>query len=35
MSEEKKSEDLALIEFQEAMKRSNIDKITDEMLAWL
>jgi hypothetical protein len=35
MAEEKKSVDLALAGFYEAMKRTNVEKITDEMLAGL
>jgi hypothetical protein len=35
MDEGKKSEELALVELQEAMRQSNVDKITDEMLAGL
>jgi hypothetical protein len=35
MVEEKKSMDPALAGFYEAMERTNIDKITDEMLAGL
>lgn len=32
MGGEKKSEELALVEFQEAMERANVEKITDETL---
>jgi hypothetical protein len=35
MAEEKKSVDLALASFYEAMERTNVEKITDEMLAGL
>jgi hypothetical protein len=35
MGKEKKGEGLALVEFQEAMERSNVDKFTDQMLAGL
>jgi hypothetical protein len=35
MAEEKKSVDPALASFYEAMERTNIEKITDEMLARL
>jgi hypothetical protein len=35
MAEEKKSVDLALAGFYEAMERTNVDKIADEMLVGL
>jgi hypothetical protein len=35
MAEDKKSVDLTLVGFYEAMERSNVEKITDEMLAGL
>jgi hypothetical protein len=35
MAEDKRSEDLALAGFYKAMKRTNVEKITDEILARL
>jgi hypothetical protein len=35
MSEEKKVVDPALVGFYEAMEKTNIEKIMNEMLAWL
>ena len=35
MAGEYKSKELAIIEFREAMKRANIEKITDKMLVGL
>jgi hypothetical protein len=35
MAKEKESVDPALAGFYEAMERTNVEKITDEMLAWL
>jgi hypothetical protein len=35
MAEDKRSEDHALVGFYEAMERTNVEKITDEILAGL
>jgi hypothetical protein len=35
MTEKKENKELGLVEFQEAMERSNVEKIADEMLAGL